>query len=63
MLISYWCCWQGELLPLIPILRLAAARAEGASRTAPLPAPPGNASLGLAVSALGLQVLLIIIQC
>ena len=40
----------------MPLARLAAVRAEGASRTAPLPAPPGNASLGLAVSALGLQV-------
>jgi hypothetical protein len=51
-------CWvlQGGLLPLVPVLRLAGLRAEGASRTAPLPAPPGNASLGLAVSAIGLQV-------
>ena len=40
----------------MPVLRLAGLRAEGASRTAPLPAPPGNASLGLAVSATGLQV-------
>ena len=40
----------------MPVLRLAGLRAEGASRTAPLPAPPGNASLGLAVSAIGLQV-------
>ena len=47
---------QGDTLPLVPLARLAAARAEGASRTAPLPAPPGNTSLGLAISATGLQV-------
>lgn len=42
-------------MALVPLLRLAKMRAEGASRAAPMPAPPGTASLGLAVSAAALQ--------